>query len=77
MTEGELRALAGELPERAMEYNARAFTLLDEVLGVLGLPDEVVATISGDLIALFACALLAADVRENGRQQLDDDDSAA
>lgn len=63
LTADEQRELVGDSPARTRDYNARAFTLIAEALMILDLPAEVVDTITGDMIALFAAALLAGDVR--------------
>jgi len=76
MTDAELRALADELPDTAIGYCARAFSLIDDALTLLALPDELVKQIDGDTIALFAAGLLAAEVRKNA-EGLDDSAEAA
>ncbi len=79
LPDAERLEVIGEIPERAAEYNARAFGLIDEALAVLDLPEEVVSTITGDMIALYGAALLAADVQQAGRnaEGVDDDTQAA
>jgi len=77
MTEEERREVVGELPDRTVEYCARAFTLVDGAVAVLELPPDVAGSIHGDMIALMAASLLVADVREAGRELDDDSDDSA
>ena len=76
MTDAELRALQGELPYSAIGACARAFNMVDDALAVVCLPDDLVEQIDGGMIALFAAALMAADVRKN-MEAVDDGPEAA
>ena len=64
LTAEERLEIRGDLPERVEQYCARAWSLIDDTLSVLTLPPEVIQSISGDMIALFAAGLLTKDVRE-------------
>jgi len=76
MTDEELSDLVGDLPHRAAMFVERAFHDIDKAVGLLALPIELVAQIDGHMVALYAAAMLVAEVREHS-QQLDDEDIAA
>jgi len=74
LTDDERQQMAGDFPARIGEYTAAAWMSLNEALMILDMPIDIVDTITPDMVALFAAALLARDVRAS---MVDSDEEAA
>lgn len=75
LTDDELRDLLGDFPHLAGRFVQRAFQDLDNAVGFLDLPVELVEQIDGHMVALYAAAMLVAEARDT--QPVDDSDGEA